>query len=426
MTARETAFSVLNRCEKQGQYSNLALDAALKRGSLSEQDRALTTALVYGVLERKLTLDYQLASLSSRPLEQIAPDTLTALRMGIYQLAFLDRIPVHAAVHETVSLVNKRTAGFVNAILRSFLRREKQLFFPAQEDLPAYLSVRYSVGEALCQRFLTALGQEKTEAILAAFENQPPLTLRVNTLKVTRDTLLAQLWEAGLDAVTSVHSKHGIRITGNAPVTALPGFAEGYFFVQDEASQVCAEALDAHPSHRVLDTCACPGSKTFGIAMDMENRGELIACDLHASKLSLVRSGAERLGISIVDVRERDARASSPEWETEDGQFDRILCDVPCSGFGVLAKKPELRYKDPAVSDSLPDIQLEILKNSFRFLKKGGKLVYSTCTVLPEENENNLKRFLACTPSAKLEYAETFYPDTHGTDGFFVSVLIKQ
>ena len=427
MTARETAFSVLNRCEKQGQYSNLALDAALKRGSLSEQDRALTTALVYGVLERKLTLDYQIASLSSRPFEQIAPDALTALRMGLYQLAFLDRIPVHAAVNETVSLVNKKTAGFVNAILRSFLRREKRLFYPAQEDLSAYLSVRYSVGEALCQRFLTAFGQEKTEAILSAFEEkQPPLTLRVNTLKVTRDTLLDQLREAGFDAAPSVHSKHGIRITGNAPVTALPGFAEGYFFVQDEASQICVEALDAHPSHRILDTCACPGSKTFGIAMDMENRGTLIACDLHASKLSLVRSGAERLGISIVDVRERDARASSLEWETADGQFDRILCDVPCSGFGVLAKKPELRYKDPAVSDPLPDVQLEILKNSFRFLKKGGKLVYSTCTVLPEENESNLKRFLACTPSAKLERAETFYPDIHGTDGFFVSVLIKQ
>ncbi len=425
MTARETAFDILNRCEKQGQYSNLALDAALKRRALSEQDRALTTVLVYGVLERRLTLDYQIASLSSRPLEQIAPETLTALRMGIYQLAFLDRIPVHAAVNETVSLANRKTAGFVNAILRSFLRREKQLIFPAKEDLTAYLSVRYSVGEALCQRFLDAFGQEKTESILSAFEKQPPLTLRVNTLKITRDALLEQLREAGFDAAPSVHSKCGIRITGNAPVTALPGFSEGHFFVQDEASQICVEALDARPNHRILDTCACPGSKTFGIAMDMENHGELIACDLHASKLSLVRSGAERLGISIVDVRERDARAATPEWEPEDRQFDRILCDVPCSGFGVLAKKPELRYKDPAVSDSLPDIQLEILQNSFRFLKKGGKLVYSTCTVLPEENENNLKRFLSGTPDAKLEHAETFYPDTHGTDGFFVSVLIK-
>ncbi len=426
MTARETALDILNRCEKQGQYSNLALDAAFKRSALSEQDRALTAALVYGVLEKKLTLDYQIASLSSRPLEQISPDVRNILRLGIYQTAYLDRIPVHAAVNETVSLANKKTAGFVNAILRGFLRREKQLLFPNEENLAQYLSIRYSVGEALCKRFLDSFGQTKTESLLSAFEKHPPLALRVNALKTTREDLLAKLSAAGYDAAESHRSKNGILISGNAAVPNLPGFADGFFFVQDEASQICVEALDVRPNHTVLDTCACPGSKTFGIAINMENQGELIACDLHASKLSLIRSGAERVGISIVTVLERDARAPAPRWEQENGCFDRILCDVPCSGFGVLAKKPELRYKDPAVSDSLPDIQLDILKNSFCFLKKGGKLVYSTCTILPHENEDNLKRFLSVTPNARLERCETFYPDTHGTDGFFVSVLTKQ
>ena len=427
MTARETAFEVLTRCEKQGQYSNLALDAALKRGNLSQPDRALTTTLVYGVLERKLTLDHQIASLSSRPLDQISAAPLTALRLGLYQLAYLDRIPVHAAVNETVSLTDRKTSGFVNAILRSFLRRDRKLLYPnCEEDITSYFSIRYSVGKALCQRFLDAFGEEKTEAVLSAFENNPPLALRVNTLKSTREALLEQLRSNGYEAVPSAITPNGVLVYGNAPVTQLNGFSEGEFFVQDQASQICVEALDAHPLQRVLDTCACPGSKTFGIAINMENRGSLIACDLHASKLSLIRSGAERLGISMIEIQERDARAVTPQWETEDGQFDRILCDVPCSGFGVLAKKPELRYKDPKTSDTLPDIQLDILRNSFRCLKAGGKLVYSTCTVLPEENQMNLDRFLAETPDAILERAETFFPDTHGTDGFFVSVLTKQ
>ena len=348
------------------------------------------------------------------------------MNVGLYQLIYLDRVPDHAAVKETVDLVNKKTAGFTNAILRSFLRQGKQLKYPAREDgLAPYLSVRYSVGEALCDRFLERFGAEKTESMLAAFEKHPPLTLRVNTLKTTRRALLERLRGEGYEAEPTSRAKNGIRIHGRAAVTSLPGFAEGHFFVQDEASQICVDAVDARPQMRVLDTCACPGSKTFGMAIDMENKGTLIACDLHASKLSLVKSGGERMGLSILDVRERDARAAVTEWQTEAGQFDRILCDVPCSGFGVLAKKPELRYKDPAVSDGLPDIQLDILRASFSMLKPGGRLVYSTCTVLPEENEENLRRFLSEQPNARLETAETFYPDTHGTDGFFVSALIK-
>lgn len=426
MTARETAFGILNRCEKQQQYSNLALDSALKKGAYNDADRALITTLVYGVLEKKLTLDYQISHLSSRPMNEIAPEALTALRLGLYQLAFLDRIPDHAAVNETVPLAGKKASGFVNAILRSFLRGKKQLIYPENADFAEFLSIRYSVGLPLCQRFLKAFGTERTRSILSAFEAQPPLTVRVNTLKTTREALLLQLRENGCDAIPAPLAKHGIRIHGKAAIPTLFGFNEGLFFVQDEASQLCVEALDVHPNMRVLDTCACPGSKSFGIAMEMQDRGSLTACDLHASKLSLVRSGAERLGISILTVQERDARTPTPDWETEDLLFDRILCDVPCSGFGVLGKKPELRYKDPSVSQSLPDIQLDILRNSFRFLKSGGKLVYSTCTILPEENEQNLHRFLSETPDALLLRPETYFPDTHATDGFFVSVLTKR
>ncbi len=420
--ARALALSLLDKCEKNGQYSNIALDNALRNTDLSSADRALATTLFYGVLERKLTLDYQISHLCETDAE-IEPTVRNILRLGLYQLCYLDRIPDHAAVGETVSLAPRRARGFVNALLRSFARGGKRLFLPERGNDPApYLSVRYSVGEPLCRRFLASLGEETTEALLGSFFERPALTLRVNTHKTTRKELLSRLAEQGISAEPTVHSPFGIHVLGNASVRELYGYNEGLFFVQDEASQLCALSLQAEPDMTVLDTCACPGSKTFGIALQMKDKGSLTACDLHASKLSLIRSGAERLGLGCIDVLEKDAREGRDDWIE---RFDRILCDVPCSGFGVLAKKPELRYKDPAVSDALPDIQLSILKSSFPFLKQGGRLVYSTCTVLPEENGENVKRFLEDTPQARLVWEKTFYPHTDRTDGFFVAVLEK-
>lgn len=426
MTARVLARDVLMRCERQRQYSNLALDAALKRSELSDADRALATVLVYGVLERRITLDYQIESLSDRGPEKIDAETLTALRLGIYQMAYLARVPDHAAVNEAVAMVGKRSRGFVNAVLRAFGRRNKQLLFPDRGEGEArYLSVRYSVGLPLCERFLWAFGAERTESIFGAIEGKTALTVRVNPLKTDREALLDALTRDGYEAEPSECVPYGIRITSNAPVVALPGFSEGWFFVQDEASQICVEAVDARPDMTVLDTCACPGSKSFGMAMNMKNKGTLLSCDLHASKLSLITASAERLGLGIIRTMERDARAACAEWSADGGAFDRILCDVPCSGFGVLAKKPELRYKDPSESEGLPAIQLEILTRSASFLKTGGRLVYSTCTVLPEENEINVKRFLDLHPEFTQISERTYYPDTDGTDGFFVAVLEK-
>ncbi len=421
-TARALALSLLDKCEKNGQFSNIALDNALNRSSLPSADRALATTLFYGVLERKLTLDYQISRLCEKDIE-IEGTVRNILRLGLYQLAYLDRIPDHAAVGETVSLAPRRARGFVNALLRSFARGGKRLSLPERgADAVSYLSVQYSVGSSLCRRFLDALGEETTESLLAAFFDRPALTLRVNTRKITREELLSRLAEDGVSAEPTPLSPYGIRVLSNASVRELYGFGDGLFFVQDEASQLTAMALDATPGMTVLDSCACPGSKTFGTALQMQDKGSLIACDLHASKLSLIRSSASRLGLSCIDVLEKDAREHREDWVEH---FDRILCDVPCSGFGVLAKKPELRYKDPTVSDSLPDIQLAILKTSFDFLKRGGRLVYSTCTVLPEENSENVRRFLKQTPNARLVYEKTYYPHIDHTDGFFLAVIEK-
>ena len=417
---REAAFRILNKCGSAEQYSNLALDTALQRGDFSPSDRGLLTTLVYGTIERQLTLDHCIGALSARKADAIDPDTRILLRLGLYQLAYLDRIPDHAAVNETVAIAPKRSRAFVNAILRAFLRANKQISFPDRTSAPMdYLSVRYSFHPDICRAFCDAYGFDRTESMLDAFCGRAPLTLRVNTLRITRDGLLERLTDAGYTPKPTPECKSGI-VLESTPVTALPGFDEGWFFVQDEASQLCVEALNALPNTRVLDTCACPGSKSFGAAADMQNTGTLIACDLHANKLSLVRSGAERLGISILKTEARDAREHRADW---DASFDRVLCDVPCSGFGVFAKKPELRYKSPQKSEALPDIQLAILKTAAHYVKEGGRLVYSTCTLLPRENGENVNRFLSEHPDFTLLRERTLFPDTDGTDGFYFAVL---
>ena len=420
---RKIAWEVLNRCEKAGQYSNLALDAAIRRtaerSGISGVDRGFLTALVYGVLERKITLDACIASVSERG--EIAPDVRNLLRLGFYQLIYLDRVPDHAAVNETVSLAPRRAAGFVNALMRAFIRRGKEIPLPEREAEPVrWLSVRYSVCEPLCAKFLKTFGMERTESILRAYEEKPSVCLRVNPLRTTREKLQNALREAGYGSEPT--GAAGLRVPGNAPVPSLPGYAEGWFFVQDEASQRCVESLDARPGQKVLDVCACPGSKSFGAAMHMNNEGELLACDLHASKLSLVTSGAERLGVTILSVLERDARAALPAWN---GRADRVICDVPCSGFGVIAKKPELRYKDPAASASLPAVQREILERSAELLRAGGKLVYSTCTVFPEENGDLVRGFLNRHAEFALLEERPLFPDVDRTDGFYYAVLQK-
>lgn len=418
---RKIAYNVLVKCASAEQYSNIALDTAIKRSDLTPPDRGLLTTLVYGVIERQITLDAIIKSLCNRGSEDISFEVRTLLRLGLYQLAYLDRVPDHAAVNETVNMAPSRHRGFVNAILRAFIRSKKAIPVPAKEtDAVGYLSVKYSFCPALCRKFIDTFSLARAEELFAAFGETPGLTLRTNTLRISREELMQKIGEQGIRTLPTSESEVGIHVCDRSPVTELYGFAEGFFFVQDEASQLCVAALDAKEGMRVLDACACPGSKSFGAAIDMNNVGEVISCDLHRNKLSLVESGAARLGISILITEERDAREPKEDWL---GKFDRVLCDVPCSGFGVFAKKPELRYKDPAVGEALPNIQLAILKNASQYVKVGGKLVYSTCTLLPEENDWNVARFLQDNDRFNLWDARTLYPDTNGTDGFFYAVM---
>ena len=425
---RALALELLLKAQKTDQFSNIALDKALENSLLSPADKRLSSVLFYGVIERRITLDYRISQLSSRPIEQIDPHTLNALRLGLYQLMFTDKIPPHAAINETVSLCTRKTSGFVNGILRAHTRAPEMLFPDRENDTVRYLSVKHSVGEPLCKRFLDIFGKDRTEAILTSIGCPPPTTLRVNTLKCSRDLLLERIE----GSTPTELSPHGLRVRG--AVRELYGFDQGLFFVQDEASQICVEALDAKEDMTLLDICACPGSKSFGAAINMKNTGSVHCFDLHAKKLSLITSGAERLGLDNISVKEQDGRQPLDEFI---GKADRVLCDVPCSGFGVLSKKPELRYKDPSVSDGLPAIQAAILNNACRYVKSGGVLVYSTCTVFPEENEKNVESFLRSNPDFSLtpfkvgtldvpEGYVTLLPDEHPTDGFFISKLTRR
>ena len=425
---RALALEVLGRCEAGG-YSNIALDTAIKRNNLSSSDRAFFTALVYGVIERKITLDYIIASLSSIPNSKIEKDTRNILRMGLYQLKYMKKVPDFAALNETVSLANKRSKGFVNAILRSYLREGDKIKFPQKTDRVKYLSVTYSVGEALVCSLLDAYSFEECEKMLSAFEESSHMTLRVNNLKASREELLTEIE----GAIATKYSPDGILIE-NGAVSELEHLSDGRVTVQDEASQICVRALGAVAGDTVLDVCACPGSKSFGAAMTMNNEGKILAFDIHENKLSLVKSGAERLGISIISTQAHDAR--QPVEELLD-KADKIVCDVPCSGFGVIGKKPEIRYKDPKDSARLPEIQLDILKNVSKYLKVGGTLVYSTCTILPDENENVVNAFLEENSNftlvpfsvGELEVKDgmiTLLPHIHNTDGFFMAKLLRK
>ncbi len=437
-TARAAAYRSLMLCEKDSKYSNLEIDAAIKRFSLEGAEKGLFCALVYGVIGRKITLDYIIGRLSSKPVGEIQPEVMMLLRMGLYQLIYMDRIPDSAAVNETVELAKRnapRAASFVNAVLRGFLRSHsaRELIYPDKSDRTLYLSVRYSCSPDVVGILERSVGD--AESVLAAFEIHPDITLRVNTLKITRDELLSKLSALSVDAEPTELSPFGVKLTGksvNSDISEL--ISSGYVYIQDEASQIASLAASPMPGTAVIDSCACPGGKSFGAAILMENKGEVKSFDLHKNKLSLVEKGASRLGIGIISTAEKNGSVYDAALSES---ADTLICDVPCSGLGVIAKKPEIRYKSKDEIVRLPEIQYSILSNTSRYVKRGGILCYSTCTLNREENEAVVERFLEGNAEYELcpftaggissdSGMLTLRPDIHGTDGFFVAKLKRK
>ncbi len=439
MTARESAFLSLQKYENSGVYSNIELSYAIERGHLEGAEKALYTALFYGVIERKLTLDYYIAKLSDR--EDIDLNVRIILRMGLYQLVYMDKIPESAAVNESVKLATrfyakKNSTQFINAILRNFIRQKDSLRLPSKEKAPiSYLSVTYSVPEWICKLWLDAYGMENTVKILETVNSHPAMTLRVNTLQISPENLIETLKKAGISAHISRISKNSIVLDRSVPMDKLealnPENEARLFFIQDEASSLCVDVMDAKKGETILDSCACPGGKSFGMALSMENEGEIRSYDLHKNKLSLIENGAKSLGISIIQTGVQNASVYNEEMPV----FDKILCDVPCSGLGVIAKKPDIRYKSEDDIVRLPALQAKILANNARYLKNGGTLVYSTCTLNPAENRLIVEEFLkehsefSLCPFAVGEKMTDgmleILPFWQDTDGFFIAKMIK-
>ncbi len=432
MTVREMALSLLLEYESSGKYVNLSMSSHKTEG-LSQKERSFLTVLLYTSVERKITYDYIISALSERSGDDISWRVKNILRLGLSQIIHIDSVPDFAAVNETVKLAkNKGEASFINAVLRAAVMAKENLPMPDKsKNIARYLSVKYSFPTAIVKKFISMLGEAQAEALLATFNTIPPTSLSVNTLKIEREDLLNKLLKSGLDARLSENSKIGIKIQGSINPCEIFGFNEGFFFVQDEASAIAAEALGVREGETVIDVCSCPGGKSFA-AYILSGGAQIYAFDLHKSKLSLVTDGAQRLGISLT-VRENDARKAD---ESLLGKADKLICDVPCSGLGVLAKKPDLRYKDPASWETLPQLQSAILEESVKYLKPGGEMIYSTCTLNTSENEDVVNAFLKEDPRfAPVDFKVgelssrggmlTLVPHRDATDGFFIAKLKK-
>ena len=429
---RRLALTLLGRIQAGEQYASLAVSHTAE--ALSSADRARLTALLYGTLERKITLDYYLGVLAAR--SDFDPVTKDILRLGLYEILYMNS-PDHAAVNEAVRLTRSRgEASFVNAVLRAALRRRGELTPPPREkNLARHLSVRYALPVSTVRYLCRALGEE-AEPYMQSLEELPPLTLRIQTERISRDAYLALLRERGLNAYPTPYSSFGVSVTTPTPVRDLPYYEEGYFFVQDEASQIAVSALGISPGEHILDVCAAPGGKSFSAAILTTGTGHVTSNELHESKCSLIVGGAERLGLSDrMDVCTGDATVFCPAWSE---LYDAVLCDVPCSGLGVLRKKPDLRHRDITKTlSSLPPLQSEILSVASRYVRVGGRLLYSTCTLLPEENGEVVSAFLSAHPDfvrvpftvgelSSSDGSLTLLTHLHHTDGFFMTLLERK
>ncbi len=421
MSARASALRVLNACRQNGAWADAALAAELGRENLSAPDTALTSRIVYGVLQTRMLLDYYLSAYCTQRLDHLQQPLPDILRIGAYQILYLDKVPDHAAVSESVELAKagKRgaAAGLVNAVLRKLSQSKTRL--PALPTDPTdRLSIETSHPRALTERMIAVLGTEEAEAFLRANNALAPVTVQVNPLKTTADKLLTELKNAGIDAKMHPWVPDCLELTGVGDLTTLPAFYRGEFLVQDAAARLAS--LGIEPGMRVLDVCAAPGGKSFSAAFAMRGEGSIVACDLHENKLKRIRDGAARLGIDCIETQTADGREFRADWAEA---FDAVLCDVPCSGLGIIRKKPDIRYKDMAAFAALPEIQSAILENASRYVKPGGALIYSTCTVLPEENDGVtgafLRRHSEFTPIPD-DHGAAFWPQRDQTDGFYI------
>ena len=435
---RQAAFEALLKVQRDSAYSNLAVDAILKENEhFDERDKAFVCNLVYGTLDRLILIDYNLGLYLNQPVRKLKPELHTILRLGAYQILFLDKVPSRAAVSESVNLAKVNKSAFAASLVNAVLRRvsDNGLRLPeGDENSPQYLAIKYSCPEWLMAMWIDAYGLDNAVQLAEKALEAPSVVVRINTTKTNAEDLIWRLAEDGVVAEKSEKFPDSLILTNSGAVEELLAYQDGLFHAQDFASQLCCKALEAKEGDTVFDLCSAPGGKTFTIAEMMNNTGCVRAFDIYQSRVDLIKNGAKRLGLDNVYTYLSDATIFNENY----GKADKVLCDVPCSGLGIIRRKPEIRFKKFDDIDNLPDIQYSILCNAVDYLKDGGRLVYSTCTLNPKENQEVCNRFLAEHPDFTAvevlpemkRYKEgekylTLMPHLHSTDGFFIAAFVK-
>lgn len=440
--AREIALKILNEINEEGAYSNISISRNLSH-SISDLDQGFIRELVYGVLENMILIDYHIEQFSKVKLKKISPVIMNILRLGVYQIMFMDKIPDRASVNESVNLAKKYShrgaTGYVNGLLRGLLRNKDNIKYPnAKSDPIRYLSIRYSHPDWMVKAWVKEFGFNFTEQLCIANNERPKLNIRTNTLKISRNDLIDRLLKYDYRCLESKYAKEGMIVENPVRITDTVEFKEGLFQIQDESSMLVAQVMAPKENSLVVDVCSAPGGKSTHIAQYMNNKGKIVSRDIYSHKINLIKENANRLGIDIIMVEEHNALEIDNNLI---GKADYCLVDAPCSGLGLIRRKPEIKWnKNEDNIKEITDLQLQILENASKYLRKKGILVYSTCTIAKEENINLINRFLdrnkefQLIPIKEIEnineptlengYLE-LYPNLHGTDGFFIAKLIK-
>ena len=438
---RKIAFNTLYRVLHDEAYSALVINNAIKDNKLDKLDAGFLSHLVYGVLERKILLDYIVSQYSKVKPKKLDNKTLLLLELGLFQILFMEKVPDSAAVNECVKLSKKvgayKSSGFINAVLRNFLRNGSKYTLPDESDFVLHLSVKYSCPEYLVRMWIDQYGEENTIGILSGLDSRPPLTIRVNTLKCTKAELVKSLESENVVVSNIPFLNNALNIENTGSIEELNAYKNGWFYVQDSASQLSCEMLGAKEGMVVCDVCAAPGGKSVYTAISMNNIGVVHSYDMYEHKIHLIKSAADRLSIKIIDANVRDAL----DKDNRIPKCDSLICDVPCSGFGIIRRKPEIRYKKATIVDNLPQLQYSILCNNADMLSIGGVLVYSTCTLNDSENKEVVDRFLADHDDFVAEPLQlpvgvsrfidepdnmlTLLPFRNMTDGFFIAKFRK-
>lgn len=443
---REVALKTIYDINEKSAYSNIAINKNLEDRNLKDVDKAFITELVYGTIKWKLTIDWIIGCFSSVKLRKISPWILNILRLGVYQLLYTDKVPESAACNESVLLAKRyghaASSGFVNGVLRSIARNKSSIRYPDRtSETIKYLSIRYSHPEWMVESWLKRYGLEFTEKLLESNNGLPELTVRVNTLKTDVEGLVSELKEEGIETERTKYLSEALALKNPSAISHLNSFKKGLFQVQDQSSMLVARILDPAPGEMVMDVCSAPGGKSTHIAQLMEDKGVVISRDIHEHKIRIIEDTAKRLGITIIKAEMYDAVKIDNNYI---GKADRVLVDAPCTGFGIIRRKPDIKWsRSSGDTKEIKDLQYRILTAASSYVKPGGCLVYSTCTIEPDENENRIKDFISKNSGFEMEDITSLlpaelrsdesqsgfiqlYPNVHGIDGFFIARMRRR